>query len=84
MQIAFRRGADANAADAALSARAQELREFSIPLLYSYETGRGTTEWSALIGVLSYRGTKAAWRMRVLWLISFGGGDTDQLLEAGS
>jgi predicted metalloprotease with PDZ domain len=83
VQIAFRRGAVANDADASLSARAQELREFSIPLVYSYETGRGTTEWSALIGLLTYRGTKAAWRVRVLWLLTFGGGDTDQLLEAG-
>lgn len=84
VRIAFRRGAVENDADASLSARAQELREFSIPLVYSYETGRGTTEWSALLGLLAYRSTKAAWRVRLLWLISFGGGDTDQLLEAGS
>ncbi len=84
VQLTYRRGAVAADADAPLSARAEELREFSIPLLFSYETNRGATEWSAVLGLLGYRSTKAAWRARVLWLIRFGGGDTDQLMEAGS
>lgn len=81
VRLAYRRGAASAEVDASLSARAQALRELSVPLLYSYEHGRGKTEWSALLGLISYRSTKAAWRVRLLWLIPFGAGDTDQLLE---
>ncbi len=28
-----------------------------------------------------YEKTRAAWRFRLLWLIWFGGGDADELLE---
>lgn len=80
--LAYRRGETTADVAAPLSARAQELREIAVPVLFSYESGRGVTEWSAVLGLLGYRSTKAAWRMRVLWLIRFGGGDTDQLLEA--
>jgi C-terminal processing protease CtpA/Prc len=82
VKLAYRRGDAPAEVEAPLSARAQELQEVSVPLLYSYEHARGATEWSAVIGLLKYRGTKAAWRVRLLWLISFGGGDSDQLLEA--
>lgn len=82
VKLAYRRGDATAEVEAPLSARAQELQEVSVPLLYSYEHARGATEWSAVIGLLKYRGTKAAWRVRLLWLISFGGGDSDQLLEA--
>ncbi|MBM3974894.1 MAG: PDZ domain-containing protein [Planctomycetes bacterium] len=81
VKLAYRRG-DATAEVAApLTTRAQELQKISVPLLYSYEHARSATEWSAVIGMLNYRSTKAAWRVRLLWLISFGGGDSDQLLE---
>jgi C-terminal processing protease CtpA/Prc len=72
------------ALDVRLSRRATELAEFSIPLVYSYSSGRGLKEWSALLGICSYQSTEAAWRFRLLWLISFGGGDADRLMEAGS
>jgi hypothetical protein len=64
-----------------LSQRAQELHELSIPILFSYSAQRGRSEWSLLWGLLGHESTAAAWRMRLLWLISFGGGDADQLLE---
>ena len=70
--------------DAPLSRRASALEEVSIPLIYNYERNRGSTEWSAILGLLKYRSTAAAWRFRLLWLISFGGGDEDRLLEGGS
>ena len=69
---------------APLSRRAGAIEEISIPLIYSYERDRGTTEWSAILGLLKYRSTAAAWRFRLLWLISFSGGDQDRLLEGGS
>lgn len=69
--------------DAPLSRRSSALEEVSIPLIYSYERDRGTTEWSAILGLLKYS-TAAAWRFRLLWLIRFGGGDEDRLLEGGS
>lgn len=72
------------AIDAPLSSRASALEEISIPLIYSYERNRGSTEWSAILGLLKYRSTAAAWRFRLLWLISFGGGDEDRLIEGGS
>lgn len=66
---------------AALSGREQELTEIYVPLVYSYEHDRGRTDWSLLFGLLGYEGTEAAWRFRVLWFITFGGGDADRLLE---
>jgi len=69
---------------AALTAREHELTEISLPLLFSYEVDRGRTEWSMLLGLINYRSTAAAWRFRLLWVIGFGGGDADQLLEQGS
>ena len=69
---------------AALSAREHEWTEFTIPLIFSYESDRGASEWSLLLGIMNHRSTAAAWRFRLLWLFSFGGGDADQLLETGS
>ena len=70
--------------EAPLSQRARATREFSVPLVFSYENDRGASEWSAVLGLFHYRGTNAAWRFRLLWLIRFGRGDEDRLLESGS
>ena len=56
--------------------RAWQTRE---PL--SYESDRGTSETSVLLGMFNYKSTEAAWRFRLLWLFSFGGGDADRLIE---
>jgi len=81
LRLAYRRNDNQIEATAPTSRRAQELREISLPLLFSYEYGRKTTEWSCLVGIFHYRSTAAAWRFRFLWLIGFGGGDADRLLE---
>ena len=65
----------------ALSARRSTLREFHVPVLFGYERDRGKLDWSVLYGLCGYESTAAAWRFRLLWLITFGGGDANQLLE---
>ncbi len=69
---------------APLSQREQELSEFSIPLVFTYEHTRTGTETSFLFGLFHYESTRAAWAVRLLWLIKFSGGDSDQLEELGS
>ena len=64
--------------------RAHELTEFSIPFVYSYENDRGHTTTSALFGLYKFERTRVAWRLRLLWLLSFSGGDADRLEELGS
>ena len=67
--------------DAPLSRREQELRNVSIPLIYSYGAERGETETSILLGLFKNTTTRAAWTWRILWFISFSGGDADRLEE---
>ncbi|MEM7309414.1 MAG: hypothetical protein AAF682_22215 [Planctomycetota bacterium] len=67
--------------DAPLSRRVHELQSVSVPLLFSYENQRGTRTLSAVLGLLHWRRTSAAWRLRLLWVISMGGGDADRLRE---
>lgn len=81
VRLGGRRGDTTFVVDALLTSRAQELREFSIPVLFSYASSRGRNDWSLLWGLLGHESTEAAWRMRVLWLVTFGGGDADTLLE---
>lgn len=81
LRLRWMRGAVASEADTVLSQRAQELHELTIPILFSYSAQRGRSEWSLLWGLLGHESTAAAWRLRLLWLITFGGGDADQLLE---
>jgi C-terminal processing protease CtpA/Prc len=81
LRLAYRRQGSTAEVEAATSRRAQELREISLPLLFHYEYDRKATEWSCLLGIFHYRSTTAAWRFRFLWLMGFGGGDADRLLE---
>lgn len=83
LRVTFIRDGKQQTVTAALSNRAHEVNEVSLPLVFSYEVDRGKTEWSLLLGMINYRSTKAAWRFRLLWLLGFGGGDADQLLEQG-
>jgi len=62
-----------------VSRRAQQMSSVYIPLIYSYERERDTTEVSALIGIFRWRSTPAAWDVRLLWFFSFGGGDSNRL-----
>lgn len=81
LRLTYRRHEQNTEVRAATSRRAQEVREISLPLLFSYERDRKTTEWSFLLSIFHYRSTAAAWRFRLLWIIGFGGGDADRLLE---
>ncbi len=81
LQLEYLRDGEKHTVEAMLTTRNQDVREVSVPLLFSYAADRGATEWSCLIGIFHYRSTAAAWRFRLLWLIGFGGGDADRLLE---
>lgn len=67
------------AVDAPLSRRDTELKELSIPLVYSMEKARDRTTVSVLLGLVKYESTPAAWKLRLLWLFDFAGGDADRL-----
>jgi predicted metalloprotease with PDZ domain len=84
LQVTFIRDGETKTVAAAKSNREQDVTEITLPLIFSYEVIRGHTEWSILLGLINYQSTAAAWRFRLLWLIGFGGGDADQLLEQGS
>lgn len=81
LDLEFSRAGVLYVARAALSSRAGEVREVGLPLVFTYTKERGTTTTSCLLGLIHYKSTAAAWRMRLLWFISFGGGDSDRLLE---
>ncbi|MCE9637764.1 MAG: PDZ domain-containing protein, partial [Planctomycetes bacterium] len=81
LSLEFVRKGERRTVEVPVSRRAQEVRRFSIPFVYSYENDRGTTESSFLLGAFRKRSTPAAWDCRVLWLISFSGGDADRLVE---
>lgn len=50
-------------------------------MIYRYTNDRGAKETSLLFGLYAHERTSAAWRMTLLWLFSFGGGDADRLQE---
>ncbi len=79
--LAVVRGAERLAIDAPLSRRQQEMTRLYLPPLVSYESDRGATELSILLGTFRHRTTAAAWDLRLLWLFSVSGGDADRLEE---
>jgi predicted metalloprotease with PDZ domain len=79
LRLSIARGTERLELAGPLSRRERETSHVSIPILFSYERVRGTSETSILLGLLRYRHTAAAWDWRLLWLISFGGGDADKL-----
>ena len=64
-----------------LTRRARNVRNVSVPLLWSYGRERGECETSVLGGLVRQRTTRAAWEWRFLWLFSISGGDADRLEE---
>ena len=80
----FRQGLPTAGMPAFPTLRDQDISEFSIPLVYSYEHTRAGSETSVLFGLFYYESTRAAWAVRLLWLIRFSGGDSDRLEELGS
>jgi len=65
----------------ALSQRTRGVREFRVPLLFSWRSAANSTKWSALIGLLSWESNPSAWELGVLWLIRMRGGDSERLEE---
>ena len=84
LALVVRRGGGEVALEAPLGEREREVREVSVPLLYSYENARGRRTTSVLLGLFRLERTEAAWQARVLWLIRFGAGDADRLEEVRS
>lgn len=80
LPIRFVRKGQSRELDVALSERAAELTEFSLPLLFSYENDRGTTETSVLLGLVRHRATEVAWEWRILFFIRIAGGEADRLV----
>ena len=84
LNLAYVRDGERVEVEAGLTTRASTLREISIPPLFSYEADRGQREWSVLLGMVRYRSTAAAWRLRLLWIIALRSGDADELQESGT
>jgi membrane-associated protease RseP (regulator of RpoE activity) len=79
LKLSIARGAERLELDAPLTQREHEMHDISIPLIFSYESARGASETSFILGLVRVRHTAAAWDWRLLWFISFGGGDADKL-----
>jgi C-terminal processing protease CtpA/Prc len=79
LELELVRDGERQSVRAPLTQRASELRELSIPLLFSYEKEGDRRTLSVLLGLYRQERTPAAWRVRVLWLIRVAGGDADRL-----
>jgi C-terminal processing protease CtpA/Prc len=78
------RGGEALAFDVATTRRERELTSVRVPLLFAYTKERGASELSLLFGAFLWKRTRAAWATRLLWILSFSGGDADRLEEVDS
>lgn len=65
--------------NAPISRREQGLRGFTIPVIFSHENDRGTSDTSLLFGLLGYKSTAVAWEFRLLWFIRLTGGEAERL-----
>ena len=81
LELELLRDGRARRVDAPLSRREREVKEISIPLVFYYGRTPTGSETSALLGLFKLKRNSAAWRMRLLWIVSFGGGDSDRLEE---
>lgn len=81
LPLEFLRGGERRTARTLVSSRASEVREVGLPLVFTYTSDRGTTTTSMLLGLIHYKSTAAAWRLTLLWFVTFGAGDSDRLLE---
>jgi C-terminal processing protease CtpA/Prc len=79
--LALVRGGERVEVAAPLSSRARRIREFYVPLLFSYEHDRGRTSLSMVLDLISWESTKAAWDLTLVWFITLQGGDADRLRE---
>jgi len=65
--------------EAPLTQRDGETREIAIPLVFHYEKENDRKTWSAILGIVKWESTPAAWRLRLLWLFRMSRGDADRL-----
>lgn len=70
--------------EAPLTERRGTLYRVNIPVLFHYEKDRDESGWSVLLGLLGSTRTAARWRFRLLWVITFSGGDSDRLREVST
>ena len=82
IELEFLREEKRHRIEVPISDREGEVSEFTIPLLVSYESDRGKSETSVLLGLIYHEATEVAWRWRLLWLFSCTGGMADRLVEA--
>ncbi|MCC6407638.1 MAG: PDZ domain-containing protein, partial [Planctomycetes bacterium] len=81
LELELVRAGKALSLEAPLSRREHEVRRVAVPILFDYERDRGESTTSVLLGLVRWRSTDAAWDLRILWLLRFGGGDADRLEE---
>ena len=79
LELAVVRDGERGAYSVALSSRESEIREFTIPLLFSYSKDRDVREYSALLWLFQWETTQAAWEFTFLWFFTFSGSDADRL-----
>lgn len=63
------------------SERESYTRDVSVPPLFSYTADADGSDTQIVYGLIGYEDTGAAWEFTLLWFITFGGGDADELEE---
>ena len=81
LRLALDRGGERLELTAPLTRRERELKRAGIPLLFSFRRDGERATTSALLGLFRLERTPAAWDLRLLYLLRFGGGDADRLEE---
>lgn len=81
LEVVWLRDGQRHQTRAALSRRERQVREVYVPLLFSRLRERDRVTTSALLGLYQHVSTPAASRTRLLWVLRFGRGDSDRLME---
>ncbi len=81
LPLTVRRGEEVFDIEAPVSERESHLTEIWVPLIFSYEADLESSDVSLPLGLIRWSETSAAWRLRLLWLFTISGGETDVLEE---
>ena len=81
LALELRRGDEPITVSAPLTWRQEEVSDVSVVPLFSHESKPGFSKTKILYGLFGYEETPAAWSFQFLWLINFGGGESDHLVE---
>ncbi|MEE8107317.1 MAG: PDZ domain-containing protein [Planctomycetota bacterium] len=81
LKLRVRRGTEDLEFSVAVSRRAKEVKQISIPILFSYKRDGGFKTTSVLLGAYRSKRTPAAYEHRLLWIFRWRGGDADKLVE---